>query len=100
MEQSAAKIEVVAMKAVNKGALRAMVSVRLGGAILHDFKVIKQEGQAAWVAEPSQEYTDKQGAKKYRRTIELNESLKERVTAVVLDAWEKEQEQASDDDIF
>ena len=85
----AKKIEVVAVRPIDKGNLRAFVSVRLGGVTIHDCRVIQQQGQAAWVSMPQREYTDKQGQKKYSAIVELSEALKKSVSALVLQSWEQ-----------
>jgi hypothetical protein len=85
--ETPSKIEVLAIKPINKGPLRAVCSVRLGGVTIHDFKVVKQEGKAAWVSEPSREYVGTDGKKKYFPMVELNDTLKREVTRLILGAW-------------
>ena len=88
----AARIEVLALKPLTKGPLRAFVSVRLGGVTIHDFRIVQQEGQAAWVSCPQREYTDQTGKKKYSAVVELTDSLKKEVDQIVLAYWEQTQD--------
>jgi DNA-binding cell septation regulator SpoVG len=83
-------VEVVTFKPVQTAStVKAYASVRLGGVIIHDFKVIQQPGQKPWVASPQREYTVN-GKRHYAAIVELSEALKERVTALVLEEWWRE----------
>jgi DNA-binding cell septation regulator SpoVG len=57
--------------------------LRLGGVTIKGAKVIQQAGQKAWVAMPSVK-TD--GA--WQNVVELSKDLRDRVTDVVLAAWQ------------
>jgi DNA-binding cell septation regulator SpoVG len=84
-----AHIEIISIKTVGStGPLRAFASVRLGGGIIHDCRVIQQDGQRPWVSLPQREYTH-DGQKKYAAVVELSEPLKREVSRAVLAAWER-----------
>jgi DNA-binding cell septation regulator SpoVG len=83
-------VEVLAIKPLsNKGSLRAFVSVRLGGVVIHDCRVVQRFGQKAWVSLPQKEFTTKAGEKKYAPIVELSDHLKKQVNEAVLIAWER-----------
>jgi DNA-binding cell septation regulator SpoVG len=83
-------VEVVALKPLNnKGNLRAFASVRLGGVVINNCRIIQQLGQRAWVSLPQQEYTTRAGERRYAPVVELNDNLKKQVCEAVLTAWER-----------
>ena len=84
------EITVAAFKNVNNaGALQALVSVRVGSVIFHDFRVVQQEGKRAWVSVPQQSWVDEEtGERRFKNLIELPRELKKKVDAVVLEAYE------------
>lgn len=84
-----ATIEVLKIKPIAKGSLRAFVSVKLGGVTVHDCRIVQQDGQNAWVSMPTREYQGQDGKKKYAPIVELSDTLKAEVNRVVLLAWEK-----------
>lgn len=64
-------IEIVKWKRLSSGgALKAFASVRLGAMTLHDFRVIQQPGQEAWVSPPQKEVTVK-GERKWYPLVEF-----------------------------
>ena len=77
----------VAIRPVNGQAnVRAYVDVRLGDIVIKNAKVVRQPGQRAWVAMPDVPYVVN-GKTRYAPVIELDKSLRERVTATVLAKW-------------
>lgn len=83
----ATKIEVLKTKNIEKGSLKGFASVRLGGVTIHDFRVIQQSGQDAWVSPPQKEFTGQDGTKKYAAIVELSDTLKAEVQRLVLEAF-------------
>ena len=83
----AAKIEVLKIKNIEKGSLKGFASVQLGGVTIHDFRVIQQSGQDAWVSPPQKEFTGQDGKKKYAPIVELGDTLKVEVQRVILAAF-------------
>lgn len=82
-------IEVIAIRPVPNGNLRAFVSVRVGDITIHDCRIVQQPGQRPWVSLPQQEYTTRDGERKFSTVIELTEPLRREVSRAVLAAWEK-----------
>ncbi len=85
-----ANIEVLKIKTIQKGSLRGFASVRMGGVTVHDFRIVQQEGQDAWVSPPQKEVPMQDGKKKYYPVVELSDTLKAEVQRVVLDAYKRE----------
>lgn len=82
------RIEVVALRPMDRGNLKAFVSVRLGGVTIHDCRIVQQSGQRAWVSMPQREYADAEGQKKYSAVVELSDALKKVVADLILHTWE------------
>jgi len=81
-------IQVIEIKpSVTQGTVKAFAKISLDGIIVHDFKVIQQAGQKAWVACPQTEWADKSGKKHYKPVIELPSTLKEQVQSAILHGW-------------
>jgi DNA-binding cell septation regulator SpoVG len=88
-ERIARKIEVIAISPLaNAGNLKAVVSVRLGGVIIHDCKIIQQPNQHAWVSLPQREY-QQDGERKYKAVVEMTEPLRRELSRIVLATWER-----------
>lgn len=84
-------IEVVKMKVLDKGNLKAVVSIEINGWLtIHDCRIVQQPGQAAWVSMPQKEYQGHDGQKKYAPLIELGKdsAQKKEIEAAILTAWE------------
>jgi len=82
-------IEIVALKPLtNKGNLKAFASIRLGGVIIHDCRILQQPNQRPWVSLPQREF-ERDGQKKYSAVVELSDPLKREVSRLVLAAWER-----------
>ena len=79
-------IEVVHIKRVNAGSLRAFVAVNIHEVIIKDFRVVQQEGQAPWVSVPQVEYT-RNGERRFKPLIQLPVDLKKEVSQLVLKAY-------------
>jgi DNA-binding cell septation regulator SpoVG len=84
---AADKIEIIKITPITTGgSLRAFVSVRIGALTVHDFRVVQQPGQHAWVSAPQKEL-NKDGNRKFFPVVELTEPLKKIVSDKVLEAW-------------
>lgn len=83
------KIEVLELRAVQRGNLKALASVRLGDIVIHDFRVVQQPGQRAWVGEPAASWETETGGRAYRLVVELPKPLRKEIERAVLDAWEE-----------
>ena len=84
------KIEVGEIKAIQRGALRAFVSVKIGEDLtILNFRVVQQAGQRAHVHCPQLEYIDGFGNRKYFPVVKLSPKLKEEVQNVILEKWDE-----------
>ena len=85
-----ADIELVAVRpSTNAGNVRAFVSIRLGGVTIHGAKIVRQAGQAAWLAMPDRPYDDAAGKKRCSAVVELSPDLKRKVSDFVTAEWER-----------
>jgi DNA-binding cell septation regulator SpoVG len=88
MEVHKMSVQVLQLKRLTTpGNLKAFVKLSVEGMIFHDFRIVQQPGQAAWVSPPQAEWADKAGKKHYKPLIELPEMLKNEVSEAVLNAW-------------
>lgn len=82
-----APIQVLAIRKLDgKSAVRAFVDLKLGGITIRGAKIVKQDGQRPWVAMPAI-----QTKRAWLNVVELSPELRQRVTAVALEAWERGQ---------
>ncbi len=69
------------------GALKAYVSVKIGPLTIHDFRVIKQADQDAWVSVPQKSWNTPQGERKFSPLLELPPDWKGPLSDAVIAAW-------------
>jgi DNA-binding cell septation regulator SpoVG len=80
-------IEVVAIRRLDGAStVKAFVDLRLGGVTLKGCKIVQQDGQRPWVAMPSTKTNHG-----WQNVAEVTKELRERLTEVVLEAWERGQ---------
>jgi DNA-binding cell septation regulator SpoVG len=85
---TAAPIEVLAIRRLDKPetTIKAYVDLRIGGVTVKGAKIIQQDGKKPWLGMPGVKTNHG-----WSNTIELSKTLRERVTEVVLAAWERRQ---------
>jgi DNA-binding cell septation regulator SpoVG len=94
--QKPTSIRILKIRQAGGGALRAFVDVAIGSSlIIHDFRIVQQLGQAAWVSPPQREYLDNDGKKRYATIVELSGALKTQIERAILSAWGGEVDRAS-----
>jgi DNA-binding cell septation regulator SpoVG len=82
-------IKIVEMKAIDgEKPLKAYASIQLGNWIIHDWRVIQQPGQKAWVSVPQSSWTGRDGRIKYRNLITIPGEWRKRIEEEILKAWE------------
>jgi DNA-binding cell septation regulator SpoVG len=86
-----AAIEVVQLRHLSgAGCLRALASVRLGGLVVHEFRIVQQPGQRAWVSppqRPTRPRADGTGSG-WVALVEIpSKALKEKINEIVLAAF-------------
>jgi len=82
-------IQVSKIKKVDVGNLKGFASVDIDGITIHDFRIVQQTGQKAWVSAPQTAWKDNDGKTHYKNLVELQKELKEQVSAKVLEEWTK-----------
>lgn len=70
--------------------LKAYVDIQIDDWIIRDFRIVKQNGQRAWVSPPQITWQDQTGQTHYRSVLDVPPELKQRIDVAVLAAWEKE----------
>lgn len=85
-------IKVSEIKFLNNGGnLRAFVSVQLDEWTIHDFRIVKKDGERAWVSSPQLSWKDHQdGQIKYKALLTIPGEARQRIETAILSAWEKE----------
>jgi hypothetical protein len=85
-------IEVLELRPVKKGNLRAFATLAIRGIVIRDCRIVQQPGQPAWVSPPQQSY-EVGGEKKWRTIVEFPRELRKPIEAAVLRAWQKDDHQ-------
>ena len=88
-------IKVLEIKTVQNGNLKALAKLKIGETIFHDFRVVQQPGQRAWVSAPVTSWTGNDGKIQYKTVIEFPKRLKDAVADVVLEAWNRQHREAA-----
>lgn len=73
--------------------LKAYMSINVndGWLRIHSCRIIQQVGQRAWFSLPQQEWTGREGEKKYYPIIELAPPLMEAIRETALQVWGQRQ---------
>lgn len=80
--------EIDKMRVINKGNLKAFFSVLIAKKMwIHGCRLVQQPGQQPWASLPQNEYTDKEGKKKYSAVVELPAEWKEAFNAAAVDYY-------------
>jgi DNA-binding cell septation regulator SpoVG len=65
-------IQVFEIKKVTKpGNLKAFVKIQIGETVFHDFRIVQQPGQKAWISPPQASWQDQGGKTHYKALIEF-----------------------------
>jgi DNA-binding cell septation regulator SpoVG len=71
----------------NAGALRAYATIKVGGLIIHDVRIVQEEGKEAWICSPQVSWTAPDGTRKYKPILEFPDKWKSPLRDVVIAAW-------------
>lgn len=71
--------------------LKAFADVQVGDWIIYEWRIIKKDGQRAWVSVPMASWKDVDGKVRYRALLSVPGELKQRIEVAILSAWEKEE---------
>jgi len=70
--------------------LKAFADVQAGDWTIHDWRIIKQDGQRAFVSVPQCSWKGKDGKVRYRALLSIPGELKQRIEVAIISAWEEE----------
>jgi DNA-binding cell septation regulator SpoVG len=77
--------EVVSLKSLtNTGSLRALASVRVGRVVIHDFRLVQQQGQRAFVQPPQRSWVQDGTVRYGGPLVEFPPDILEKIAAVIL----------------
>ena len=88
------KVEVQSIRLIGDGRpLRAFADVRVDEWIIHDFRILKQNGQKAFVSPPQVSWKDPEtGQIKYKGILTIPPEQKQRIDTEILHAYQEEME--------
>ena len=91
------KVEVLQIKLISDfKPLRAFANVKVGGWVIHDFRIIKQNGQRAFVNSPQVSWRDSEtGDLKFKSILTIPPEEKEVIDTAILHAWRMELEKTN-----
>ena len=85
------EIKVIEIRLLNDGRpLKAFADVGVGDWIIYEWRIIKKDGQRAWVSVPMASWKDFDRKVRYRALLSIPDELKQRIEVAILSAWEKE----------
>jgi DNA-binding cell septation regulator SpoVG len=91
-----APVEVLEVRRVDAGSLKAFAKVKLGCIVLHGCRVVQQDGQKAWVALPQtplRKRADGSGGG-WMAVVEItNRQVMDQLRDAVLEAWQAGEDQ-------
>lgn len=92
------RIQLLSIRLMPPGrALRAFVDIQVDDWIIHDFRVIKQNGQRACVSPPQVSWKDPEtGEIKYKGILTIPSEQKQRIDVAILSAFQKEVEKSDE----
>lgn len=85
-------LKVIEIRPLNDGRpLKAFVDIQVGDWIIYEWRIIKKDGQRAWVSVPMASWKDLDHKVRYRALLSIPGELKQRIEVAILSAWEKEE---------
>jgi len=89
---SGLNIKIIGIRPINSGRpLRAFADVQVGDWIIYEWRIVKKDGQRAWVSVPMASWKDFDHKVRYRALLSIPDELKQRIEVAILSAWEKEE---------
>jgi len=86
------KIQIVELRLLpGDKPLKAFCDVRIDDWIIHEWRIIKKDGQRACVSVPMASWKDFEHKVRYRALLSIPDELKQRIEVAILSAWEKEE---------
>jgi len=87
-----AEIEVIGIRRVDRGRLRAFADVQLGDLILRDFVILDGPSKRAFVAVPRRMWVNG-GQRYFAPLIDFRNGMRNKVETAILLRWNQEQDQ-------
>ena len=93
------EIKIIQIRLLNDGrSLKAFVDVQVGDWIIHDFRIIKQNGQRASVSPPQVSWKDPQtGSIRFKGVLTIPPEQKQRIDVEILAAYQREMESKNEE---
>jgi DNA-binding cell septation regulator SpoVG len=86
-------IRIVEIRPLSDGRpLKAFVDIQVGDWIIYEWRIVKKDGQRAWVSVPMASWKDFDHKVRYRALLSIPDELKQRIEVAILSVWEKENE--------
>ncbi len=87
-------IRVIEIRPLSDGrSLKAFVDIQVGDWVIHDFRIIKQNGQKAFVSPPQVSWKDPEtGGIKFKGVLTIPPDQKQRIDTEILHAYQAEME--------
>lgn len=82
-------IEVVGIRHINRGRLKAYIDVRFGDLIVREFALIDGPGQQPFIGVPRKSWVE-DGQRYYVPIVEFRNGLREQVRDLILGRWAEE----------
>lgn len=89
------RIKILEIRQIDNGNLKAFVKLKIGEIVFHDFRIIKQPNQRAWVSAPISTWVDETGKTRYKTIVEFPQELKREISEAVLNAYYESQAKAA-----
>jgi len=83
------RIKVLEIRQIENGNLKAFVKLKICDVVFHDFRIVQQPNQKAWVSAPVSSWVDEAGLRRYKTIVEFPQELKREIKDVVLSAWKE-----------
>ena len=91
-------IRVEEIRKLERGSLRGLATVNVGGFILiSHIRIIQPEGKEAFIQMPQRSYQTNHGGRRYDNVIDLPDDLRREVEKAILWFWNQERHMSAPD---
>ena len=85
------EVELIEIRPIlSNGPIKAFVDIKLGDLVIHEFRIIKRDGQRLQIQPPIASWRGRDGIIRYRSLFSAPAELMQRIEVTILSAWEKE----------
>ncbi len=83
-------MQIINMKKVEMGpTIKAFFSVDFDKFVIHNFKIMQQQNQRAWVSPPDEKFTDKDGKVKYKKLVDVEKAYLSKIEEMAVAIYNK-----------